>query len=227
MAIQVVYDVTGANFGHQPQGPLALYVTGSGGVPATPAQLNSHPEAVLIDQTPASGQWDARADVDDFERGAVDIGELAPRAKARQQSFATAARPGQRTPVVYMSASNVTPVVNALIAGGVKSGVGLWVANWNLTEPAAIAEVVNASGPFPIVAVQYHNAGLFDISVFDTSWLSNRAAHQTAKPAAPPGQWNDAAQWDWKQVSVIGIGLDGREHVFSFNPATNGWNKLQ
>lgn len=227
MSLRVVYDVTGTNYGHQPSGPLALYVTGSAGVPATAAQLQAHPEAVLIDQTPASGQWDARADVDDYENGAVQLNELAPRAKERQASFKSAARIGQRSPAVYMSASNVTPVVNALIAGGVTSGVGLWVANWNLTEPDAIAEVTAASGPFPIIGVQYHNAGLFDISVFSGSWLDNRAAIKPPVTHAIPPPGFDGSSWQWKEVTVIGVGLDGREHAFTYNPASNAWNKLQ
>lgn len=227
MSIRIVYDVTGDNFGHQPPGPLALYVTGSQGIPATAAQLQAHPEAVLIDQTPASGQWDARADVDDFENGAVQLNELAPRAKERQASFHSVGRLGQRSPAIYMSASNVTEVANALIAGGVTSGVGLWVANWSLTEPEAITEITNAAGPFPIIGVQFHNAGLFDISVFSGTWLDTRAASKPppTKPTPPPGF--DGSGWQWKQVMALGVGLDGHEHTFSYNPATNGWNKLQ
>jgi hypothetical protein len=182
MPLQIVYDVTGENYGHQPKGPLALYVTGSGGVPATPTQLAAHPEAVLIDQTPIAGHWDALADVDDYERGAVTLGELAPRAKQRLANFKAGVRPGQRSPLVYFSASDVHNVVNALIAGGVTSGVGLWVAQWSLTSPEAIAKVTTASGPFPIVAVQYHNAGLYDVSVFSGTWLANRAV----TPVKPP-----------------------------------------
>ncbi len=228
MGFTVVYDVTGSNFGHQPAGNVALYVTGSQGVPATAAQLAKHPEAVLIDQTPASGQWDNKADVDDYERGAVRLDELAGRAKARISSFNSAARPGQRSPAVYASASNISDVVNNLIKGGVKSGVGLWVANWSLSEPTAISEVINASGPFPIIGVQFHNAGLFDISVFSTTWLNNRSAvHKPVKAVPPPGPWLDANEWDWREVSTIGVGMDGREHTFTYNRANNAWNKLQ
>lgn len=229
MGLRVVYDVTGTDYGQQPPGAVALYVTGSAGIPATPAQLAAHPEAVLIDQTPASGQWDSLADVDDYENGAVTLGELAPRAKERLANFKANHRPGQRSPAVYFSASDVHNVVNALISGGVTSGVGLWVANWNLTQPEAIAEVTNASGPFPIIGVQYHNAGLFDISVFSSTWLDTRAASPPPPPpppphnALPPG-W-DGSGWRWTQVSMFGVGLDGREHIFMFNPATNAWNK--
>lgn len=227
MALRVVYDVTGTDYGHQPSGALALYVTGSSGIPATPAQLAAHPEAVLIDQTPAGGKWDGLADVDDYENGAVTLAELAPRAKQRLANYHAGVRPGQRSPGVYFSASNVHDVVNALIAGGVTSGVGLWVANWSLTEPDAIAEVTAASGPFPIIGVQYHNAGLFDISVFSSNWLDTRASTPkppASKPVPPPGF--DGSGWQWKQVSAVGVGLDGKEHIFQYNPATNAWNRM-
>lgn len=226
--ITAVFDVTGANFGQQPAGQLALYVTGSGGVPATAAQLNAHQDAVLIDQTPASGQWDSKADVDDYENGAVSIDELAPRAKERMASYNNVVRVGQRRPAIYASASNITPVVNALIKGGVNSGVGLWVANWSLTEAQAIQDVINASGPFPIIGVQFHNAGAFDISLFSTAWLNDRSHHVTKSPTpvAPPGQWADANAWSWKQASVVGVGQDGREHIFTFDAVNNRWNKL-
>jgi hypothetical protein len=46
-----------------------------------------------------------------------------------------------------MSQSRVTEVVNALIAGGISSGVGLWIAHFGLTQAQATAMVLNASGP--------------------------------------------------------------------------------
>lgn len=168
----VGYDVTGANIAHAPQGaPLASYVTGTGPVPAPPSFWAANPGAVRIDQTPAGTGWDALADVDDYERGAVTLAELAPRAQARMDAFARAARPGQREPAVYASASSITPVVNALIGGGVTSGVGLWVANWSIGEATALADVLNASGPFPIVAVQYASGQFYDTNVFSEAWL--------------------------------------------------------
>lgn len=173
MGFVVVADATGANETSIPAGMTAAgYVTGSDGVPWTSEQFAKHPGAIRIDQTPAAGIWDATADVDDFENGAVLSSELAPRAKLRLASFANATRPGQREPMVYMSASKVTEAVNALISGGVTSGVHLWVADWDLTQPEAIAEVMAASGPFPIAGAQYHN-GTFDLSIFDTGWLAN------------------------------------------------------
>jgi hypothetical protein len=48
-----------------------------------------------------------------------------------------------------MSRSRVTEVVNALVVGGVRSGVGLWVAHWGMSRSQAEAEVRNAGDPFP------------------------------------------------------------------------------
>lgn len=184
MGITVVCDATHANIATLPKGFRAGYVTGSADIQWTEQDWKDNPNAIRIDQSPIKTVWDATADADDFERGAVGLGELATRAKLRIHSFDNAVRPGQRRPLVYMSASNVTNVVNALIAGGIKSGVGLWVANWNLTEPEAVAQVIAASGPFPIHGVQFHNAGTYDMSVFDLTWLNT--VSKVAVPPPPP-----------------------------------------
>lgn len=231
--IDVVYDATHANIGHlPPHASYAGYVTGSGSVPWTAADFQRFPDAIRIDQTPASTQWDSKADVDDYERGTVTLNELAPRAKERLASFHSGARPGQRTPLVYASASNITDVANALVKGGVTSGVGLWVANWNLTQATSIGEVIAGSGPFPIVGVQFHNAGLFDISVFSIAWLTNRSGAikpppppPPVKALVPPGQWLNAHAWTWASATVAGMGLDGRQHAFAYDPKTGKWAK--
>ena len=69
-----------------------------------------------------------------------------------------------------MSGSNVTPVVNALIAGGIHSGVGLFLAEWNGRD-FAVAKLEASSGPFPVIGVQYEDAGSYDLDLFLTSWL--------------------------------------------------------
>jgi peptidoglycan hydrolase-like protein with peptidoglycan-binding domain len=71
-----------------------------------------------------------------------------------------------------MSQSVVTAVVNALVAGGISAGVGLWVADFNLTQAQATQMVLSASGPFPVIGVQFHDAGTFDVSVFSSDWLA-------------------------------------------------------
>lgn len=233
MGFTVVYDATHANIESLPAGGVkAGYATGGGDVPWLPADWSKYPDAIHIDQTPADTPWDATADVDDMEKGAVTLAELAPRAKLRLAAFHNGTRPGQRTPVVYMSASQVTPVVNALIAGGVTSGVGLWVASWDLTEATAVADVLAAAGPFPIVGVQYQNAGAFDRSVFSTTWLANVSVKP--KPAsqpspvvtpgsagkalpAPPGSWE-------KGATVTGIGTDGNLWTSTYEFATGKWS---
>src|SRR6516162_2517112 len=142
----VGYDVIGANLQHAPAGAqLAGYSTGSGPVPWSAAQFTAHPGTVRIDQDPAAS--DPTADVLDVERGAATTGDCPGWAKRAMADYGAATRPGQRWPAVYASASEVTPVVNALIAGGVTTGVGLWVANWDLTKAQAFADVLNAAGP--------------------------------------------------------------------------------
>jgi hypothetical protein len=170
--IAIVHDAIGVNASRLPPGPAAGYVTGSGIIPWTNAQFASHPGAVRIDQTPAGTAWDDTADVDDVERGAVELGEIADRAKARKAAFDAAKRPGQRLPAVYVSASGVTDVANALIAGGVDFKVGLWVANWSAGEATAQRAVQDAAGPFPIIAWQFASNAFYDTSVFSGTWLT-------------------------------------------------------
>ena len=182
----VGYDVIGANLQHAPAGAqLAGYSTGSGPVPWSAAQFTAHPGTVRIDQDPAAS--DPTADVLDVERGAATTGDCPGWAKRAMADYGAATRPGQRWPAVYASAAEITPLVNALIAGGVTSGVGLWVANWDLTKAQAFADVLNAAGPFPVVAVQWSSGTWFDTDVFSSAWLahvsgasSRGTAHYTA-----------------------------------------------
>lgn len=187
VATQPGYDVTGVNLAHLPaDGRVkALYITGSGGVPASAAQLAKNPHCVRIDQSPVNTAIDELADVLDYESGAAGAAQLAPWAKAAAANFKAGKRPGQRSPAIYMSRSNVSSVVNSLIAGGVTSGVGLWVADWNLDPVQAAAEVSAGTGPFPVIARQFSNkggGGLWDLDVWSTPWLEN----VSKAPAAPP-----------------------------------------
>lgn len=196
MGIGVVCDATHANIAALPKGLRAGYVTGSPDIQWTQADWDANPGALRYDQSSLKTVWDATADIDDFERGAVGLSELATRAKLRIHAFDNAVRPGQRTPCVYMSASNVSSVVNALIAGGVKSGVGLAVANWNLTEAEAIMQVVTAAGPFPIHMVQFHNAGTYDMSVVDMTWFNN--VSKVHVPTPPQTEFKGTMTFDAK-----------------------------
>lgn len=229
MGIVPAIDVTSANYASAPTGILkCLYVTGSPDIVSTPAQRAANPDAVLIDQTPVSGVWDATADVDDYEFGAVNLAELAPRAKMRMMAFKMGTRPGQREPAIYASQSRLTEVVNALIAGGVTSGVGLWVANWSFTETEAVAAVMAAAGPFPIIGFQYTNAGTLDKDVFDSGWLNNRSGAVAPNQGipVPPGQWLDPKVFTWKQASIVGIGVDGVERIWLLDNSANVWRRL-
>lgn len=176
MSVIPAVDAIHANVSHIPAGiQVGGYVTGSADIAWTDADWKAHPDAIRIDQTPNATAWDATADVDDYERGAVTLDELPRRAQARMLSFNKVTRIGQRRPAIYVSASNVTQVVNALNNGGVHSGIGLWIADWNLTDAQAVAEVMAASGPFPVIGVQYANGQFYDHDVFSSAWLSAKS----------------------------------------------------
>jgi peptidoglycan hydrolase-like protein with peptidoglycan-binding domain len=49
------------------------------------------------------------------------------------------------------------------------------VANWSITEGTAIQDVLDASGLFPIVGVQFADPGPYDIDVYSTAWLANQS----------------------------------------------------
>lgn len=186
MSTTVVLDCTGSNLAsvRLPAGALfAGYDTGSSGIAWTKAQYAAHPGAIRIDQD--AGASDFTADILDVERGAATPGECAAWFRNTLASYKNGKRPGQRYPSIYTSASNVTAVANALVAGGAVKGPGLWVADWNLSDPQAIAEVIAAAGPFPVIGVQWHDAGLFDVSVFSSAWLA-AVSGAAPPPATPP-----------------------------------------
>lgn len=167
---------------------IGLYVTqaggGSGYIAATDAQLAEYPDCVKYAQLPTGDPlW---ADVLDFEAGAATSAELVTWAKGALESYQKASHPGQRMPTVYCSASNVHVVANALTDGGVKSGVGLGIANWNLTESQAAQDVIDRSGPYPIVFVQYADPGPYDLNAYSTAWLNTRSGKPKPKGYGPP-----------------------------------------
>jgi hypothetical protein len=175
--ITIVHDATASNIGSLPDGPgiAAGYDTGSPDIVWTAADFAAHPRALHIDQNPSGDV--PTADVLDVEGGAATPDTAPHWVGIARRSIAAKSRLGQRNlPVIYMSADNVTAVVNALIAGGIKHNVGLWVANYNLTQSEAESMVLSAGGPFPIVGVQYTDNppdGRFDTSVFSTAYLTD------------------------------------------------------
>jgi hypothetical protein len=185
-SITVVYDCTTANVSNAPAGQLAGYATGAG-IAWTAPQWAAHPKAVRIAQSPALGLDEAvHADILDVEARAATTSECGPWAINAMASYNAVLRPGQREPAIYMSAFNVSAVVNALIAAGVHSGVGLWVANWNLTQAQAVQDVLAAAGPFPVIGIQFHNAGPYDVNIFSTTWLGKVSGSVPTPPPPPP-----------------------------------------
>jgi hypothetical protein len=201
IAVTTVCDAIRANVGHLPKGPAAGYSTGTGIVPWGPAEWKAHPGAVRICQDP--GATDSTADVLDVEAGAATIAHVARWAEAAAANVAAGKRPGQRHPAIYMSLSAVTPVVNALVAGGIREGVGLWVANWNLTDAEATVLVRHGGGPFPVIGVQYRNAGTYDVSVFARPWLDAVSGDPvTHPPAGFHGEWVTKGQLSLAQLAA-------------------------
>src|SRR5215475_13999770 len=212
VAVTEGIDVTSANFDVLRLGVQAAgYTTGSRDIRWTGEQFAQFPDAVRLDQDPSAS--DRTADILDVENGAATVGECAAWKKQAQAAFLNAVRPGQREPGIYCSASMVTPVVNALVAGGV-THCPLWVASWGIGMNSAISMLNASTGPYPIVAVQYANNGSFDSDVFILDWLNKRSKAAPPKPDIPPGQWVDAKFWSWAEAAIIGKGLDGNLHVF-------------
>lgn len=213
MAIEttLMYDAIGANVPHLPIGQHAGYSTGEGAVPWTAGQFAASPDAVQIDQTPVNTPADERADVLDYESGAATLADIAPWARAAEASYHAAARPGQRFPAVYFSATDIHDVANALAVGKVSPGVGLAVANWELDQGQATAMVAGGWGPWPVVWVQFGTRGGYDIGVASVPWLSTRSAppatafHMTA---APPGWWKAGTE-----LTCTGTGTDGQPYT--------------
>src|SRR5258708_1023383 len=116
---------------------------------------------------PALAASASAADYLDVETGAATDAAVATWYAHPLRHYRAAARPGPRWPGFYTSASNVTPLVNALIAGSIHSGPRLIIANWNLNQPEAAAALTAAltllaSGgpaPFPIPGFQFADPG--------------------------------------------------------------------
>lgn len=188
-------DAIAANLGRVPSGvQLASYVTQAhpgDGIAMSAGQLAANPGIIRIAQSPLLGADEApHADVLDMEDLAATLSDCAPWAIDAQSNFDKGTRPGQRRPAIYCSQGKVHDVVNSLVGGGVKSGVGLWLANWSITQSQAIADVMSGSGPFPVIGIQFADPGPFDRDVWSAAWLADvsRAAGQGGTViAAPPG----------------------------------------
>lgn len=194
MDLTTVIDCMGANLGAVtiPPGVLmAGYTTGFPPVPWTPQQFAAHPGAIRIDQSPVNTPADMTADVYDLEANAGTLQGLPEWVHGAWASWTSVTRPGQRTPTVYASRSNITPVVNELLANGITHGVNLWIAA-QADRQSAAAEVEAASGPFPVVGRQYEFHDDHDVSVVSTAWLRNVSSN------TPPTKPGPGTQTGWK-----------------------------
>lgn len=189
MSITIVFDCIRANIARAPAGLLAGYTTGSADIAWTAADWTAHPGAVRIDQDPAAS--DGTADVLDVEAGAATPAHVPGWAKRALASYRAGTRPGQRSPLVYVSAANVTSVANVLTGAKMADGsVGLFIANWNLNQAQAAADVLAASGPFPVHGLQFKDAGDYDIDVFSSAWLGAVSQAPPKPGAATPAPGN-------------------------------------
>ena len=181
-------DATHANIGQLPPGlQYAGYSTGSPDIRWTPEDWAAHPGALRIDQDASAS--DGTADYLDVERGAATNAEASSWYRRALMSYRAATRPGQRAPGFYTSQSNVTPLVNALIAGGVTSGPKLIIARWDLLATVEdILRITEAAGPFPVVGMQITNASPlpFDVDLFSAAWLA--AVSRLPRPVPPLGE---------------------------------------
>lgn len=229
MSIQIAYDCIHANIGRAPKGLLAGYTTGTDGSRGTPAirwtadDWKAHPDAVRIDQDPAAS--DDTADVLDVEAGAATLADVPGWSRRALAAYRSGKRPGQRTPLIYCSQSVVTPVANVLTGAGLADGsIGLFIANWNLTQAQAAAEVLAASGPFPVHGIQFRNAGDFDIDVFSTAWLNARSG-QHPRPAETVVQmeyYKDGFGWVLPDGGTLHVPATGKVRVRTGRAAVTG-----
>jgi len=171
MAIEIVHDIIHANLSHAPGGQLCGYTTGSADIKWTAADWKAHPGAVRIDQDAAAS--DFTADVLDVERGAATVADVGNWGLHTLANFKAKTRPGQRYPLIYTIMANVTPVANELVAARLYTGeIGLFLADWDLTQLQAMNDVIHANGPLPIHSVQWQSGQFFDTDIFSVAWLT-------------------------------------------------------
>lgn len=215
--IVAAHDAIHINVKDLPAGQACGYTTGSNEIQWTNADFIDHPGAVRICQD--AGASDHTADVLDFETGAATVQDLAPWAHEAAQSFMNVTRPGQRSPAIYASASNLTTVVDALISGGVPSGIGLFVAHWGLSVSEAVSLILGASGPFPIIGVQYQNGQTFDYDVFSQHWLDN-TSHKLPKLESGWLRLRDVPSGN------LPVWFSKTEQTLGYHDANGQWTKV-
>jgi hypothetical protein len=70
-----------------------------------------------------------------------------------------------------------------------------------LSEAEATALVAHAGGPFPVIGVQYRNAGTYDVSVFSKPWLGEVSADPATRPAGFHGEYKTAGMYSLAQLA--------------------------
>lgn len=173
MTSVLAYDGITANVSKLPAGQHAGYTTGSSIIKWTDAQWQADPGAIRIDQDP--GATDHTADVLDVESGAATIADISPWLKDAYSAFESAARPGQRMPLVYVSGSNLAAAGAAIVASGVP-GAHIWLADPDITLAEAEAKIGSTvTGAVKIQGVQYAWEQTYDVDVFNSAWLSGQS----------------------------------------------------
>ncbi len=153
--VVLMADITGGSLARLPAHALdgvpkiAGYVTGSGGIQWSGAQLAAHPGVVRIDQSPSLGVFaGGGADVADVETGAGTPGAFAAAVKVRL----ALGHPGG---TIYGSDSFLAAAGAALSAAGLAGHADCWLADWNLNLASASALVGQQRHGMTIRAVQW------------------------------------------------------------------------
>ena len=189
LPVTIGFDATWADMSSLPLGAQwAGYSTGTGIVPWPRAWLDAHPGVLRICQDP--DLTDDTADYGDIEWQAGLVDQAPGFITRARAAWHAAKRPGQRWPGLYVNGSNLHPVANALVAARIPPPVPVILADWNLSQAAATADVLAAiamlaSGtpdPFPIVGIQFTDPGPYDIDVYSSAWLANVSRKPVPQP---------------------------------------------
>lgn len=193
-------DAIGANAGAIPAGVrrVAIYLTGSGGVPWNQADIarlkHDDPELqtlLRIDQSNSVLSFPFYV-IKDIELGASTIGTFVAEAKER-------AKVGLRTGA-YIQISSLAALRQAVEANGLVDHVEYWVADWNLTRDEAVAylrdnpsvKAVQWASPTsnPHTLVPGTNRNLVeanvDLSVTRADWPAPLAPRRGPRPKRHP-----------------------------------------
>lgn len=187
---------------------VALYDTGSPDIAATPGDIAQIPKTlhtVFIDQG-FTHSPNFNATVRDCENGAWSI----PRAVNKTGWNVP-------RPTLYLGFPDTAQA--AFNAG--------WRGDVWLVRPSSVPPTSPPIVPkgLNVVAVQWQFGTAFDRSVvFDATWPGVKMPTATPKP--PPGQWTNPGFWEWSDAEIIGTGLDGKLHSFTFDPITGEWTKV-